>query len=286
MSMSRKLWASVGFAVVATLPAAAVAAAAGDDATPALHRHAAPPATDGRFLLAAGESGEGGEAGEAGEEDAFEQSAPDAALQGRLLLVQGHVRVGRELVALGKYDEAMPHFHHPIEEIYTKIQAPLVRRGVTGFKASLDAASKAVMDKAPQAKTEAAITRVDKAVAAASAKIPAKVAAQPAFVFAVVAGLLQSAAGEYAEAVKDGKFVAVVEYQDGRGFLLEARDYLKAHEAVLKKKDAEGAQRLAELITELAPVWPAVQPPSAPVMGPGEVQALASRAELLKRRFD
>ncbi len=286
MSMSRKLWASVGFAVVATLPAAGIAAAAGDDATPALHRHAAPPATDGRFLMAAGESGEGGEAGEAGEEDAFEQLGADVALQGRLLLVRGHVRVGRELVALGKYDDAMPHFHHPIEEIYTKIQAPLTLRGVTGFKASLDAASKAVMDKAPKAQAEAAIARVDKAVAAASAKIPPKTANQPSFVFAVVAGLLQSAAGEYAEAVKDGKFAAVVEYQDGRGFLMEARDYFKAHQAILKKKDAEGSQRLAELLTQMAPIWPEVMPPAAPVMGPGEVQALASRAELLKRRFD
>jgi hypothetical protein len=55
----------------------------------------------------------------------------------------------------------------------------------------------------------------------------------------MVASLL--VAGEYAETVKDGKFVDVVEYQDGRGFLPEARDYLKAHETILKKADAEGA---------------------------------------------
>jgi len=287
MSMSRKLWASVGFAVVATLPAAGIAATAADDNTPALHRHDHGAAADGRIQVAAGESGEGGEAGEAGEAgDAFQSGDEQIALRGRLMLVRGHVRVGTELVAQNRLDEAMPHFHHPIEEIYPELKGPLTKAGVTGFKASLENGSRAVMAKAPKAKIDAAVAGIDKAVAGAVARIPARTRAAPSFIYGVIAGVMETAAGEYGEAVKDGKFVAVVEYQDGRGFILEARDYFEKNKAILAAKDAEATQRLADLFAQLTPVWPQAMPPATPVMSPGEVQALASRVELLKRRFD
>src|SRR3954454_511526 len=56
-----------------------------------------------------------------------------------LHLVLGHLDVGEELVAQGAWNDALPHFAHPSEELYPVIGPELARRGAAPFDKKLDA---------------------------------------------------------------------------------------------------------------------------------------------------
>ena len=56
-----------------------------------------------------------------------------------LHLVLGHLDVGEELVAQGAWNDALPHFAHPSEELYPVIGPELARRAAVPFDKELDA---------------------------------------------------------------------------------------------------------------------------------------------------
>src|SRR5919202_1679761 len=56
-----------------------------------------------------------------------------------LHLVLGHLDVGEELAAQGAWNDALPHFAHPAEELYPVIGPELARRGAAPFDKELDA---------------------------------------------------------------------------------------------------------------------------------------------------
>src|SRR3954463_3509981 len=56
-----------------------------------------------------------------------------------LHLVLGHLDVGEELVAQGAWNDALPHFAHPAEELYPVIGPELARRAAAPFDKELDA---------------------------------------------------------------------------------------------------------------------------------------------------
>src|SRR3954470_23035838 len=63
----------------------------------------------------------------------------DADYATALHLVLGHLDVGEELVAQGAWNDALPHFAHPAEELYPVIGPELARRGAGPFDKELDA---------------------------------------------------------------------------------------------------------------------------------------------------
>jgi hypothetical protein len=80
---------------------------------------------------------------------------------------------------------------------------------------------------------------------------------------------LAVAAEEYEAALRDGKFVNIVEYQDSRGFVWVAEDMV-----------GDMGNDVAAAFAELKKAWPSAMPPAEPVMTPGEVLAAVSRVEL------
>lgn len=231
-----------------------------------------------------GAGGEGGEGGEGGHEaDAFAEAPAGEALVGRLLMLKGHLTIGKELYAAGRFDDAAPHYLHPAEEIYGLVEGELKKRKLNLFDKDLQALADLVKAKKPAAdvfaKQEAVIAKVDKAIAGADGN-------SAAFTMAVVPGVLATAADEYKEAfADDGKVVNVVEYQDARGFVIAARSYVSSHSKTLSAKDKEAYDKLAAELDALAKAFPTANPPQPIVMDAGNVQALVSKIELLKNSF-
>jgi hypothetical protein len=298
MASTTKLW--VGLGSVMLLSGSGAQAVAGEAAAPAPAKAARPPlqgsapATAAHqagpgsiwmLIAAGGEGGEGGEAGTNAEEDAFSKMSRDEQLVGRLLLILGHYRVGEELLRAGKPDGALPHFHHPIEEIYKVVKPDLVKRGVHGFKPALDGLMKASEQKQPVEKIMAQLKTARAAVADAMGKVDPAWKTSPSFVFDIVVGLAQSAADEYEEAIKDGRIAEIVEYEDGRGFMGEAQAFWTAHAAVLKGKDAAAFEEAGKILAGQMQVWPTLAPPAKPVKETGAVLADAARLELLAARY-
>lgn len=216
-------------------------------------------------------------------EEAF--ASPEAAYVGQLELMKGHLLVGRELLDAGAPQDAVFHYLHPAEELYGEMEDDLARHGAAPFKSELDRLATLVEENADPAEIEAAEAQTVAAIDAALAKLPAEQRESPAFVLDVALGMLRVAADEYAEAITDGRIANVVEYQDARGFVWEARRLIAGIEDQLKAKDAEAYRDLIVHLDALQKAWPTPQPPEQPVLSAEEVAAAVARIGELKSRL-
>ena len=195
-----------------------------------------------------------------------------------LHLVLGHLDVGEELAAQGAWNDALPHFAHPAEELYPVIGPELARRGAAPFDKELDALLQRVKahDAGPAFAGADRALRA-KVVAARKALPPAADGA--GFTAEVVVGLVHFAAGEYEEAFADGRLVAPVEYQDGLGFVAEARRLVKDREAALAQADPARLKSLQGHLAALDAIWPTPLPPATPGGDPDRAWSLVMQVE-------
>src|SRR5215475_11032764 len=91
---------------------------------------------------------------------------------------------------------------------------------------------------------------------------------------------LKTATGEYQAAIVDGKIAKPVEYQDARGFILQAERMIESVAPDLQKKDAKALADVQAGLAQLKKAFPASMPPKTPVKDPGAVLADVSRIEL------
>lgn len=270
-----RIWLGIGSAaLVGGLGGAAVAQDQGK-LGPAAADHGA------HLVLAQGsEGGEGGEGGEQGDEAAVAAVNPDRALATNLLLMKGHLRVGDALVRMQRWSEALPHFLHPIEELYGEVRDQLDRRDLPPFGDALELLGRTVRRQGELAIYEQRLKEVSARMDAALQGVPEDRRREARFVAAVAADLVGTAAEEYAAAFEDDKLVNVAEYQDSLGFVQEAKALLEAYQARFAGADAERLAEIRRNLTAMEAAWPGVVPPSAPAMPPGEILALASSIEL------
>lgn len=205
----------------------------------------------------------------AGSDDDDDRPFPEGPLSDTdyataLHLVLGHLDVGEELVAQGAWNDALPHFAHPSEELYPVIGPELARRAAAPFDRELDA----LLQRVKAHDAGAGFAEADRAlrakVAAARGAIPPATTDGAGFAAEVVVGLVHFAAGEYEEAFADGRLVAPVEYQDGRGFVTEAKRLVKDREAALAQADPARLKSLQEHLAALDAIWPTPLPPATP----------------------
>ena len=142
---TRKLWVGIGVATIAG------AAATGDLGAqdPDRKTHAQPPPEQKGG--AAARPGEGGEAylTDGGPRDTRIRFYRDIAL------MRGHLLVGQELIALDLWDEALPHFLHPTEELYGLMEKYIKLHNMQPFKRELAALAQAVKAKRKGAQEQA-----------------------------------------------------------------------------------------------------------------------------------
>jgi len=126
---TRKLWVGIG---VATLAGASVTSNIGARDPDHKTHGQPPPAQKGG---ADAKSGEGGEAylTDGGPKDTRIRFYRD------IELMRGHLLVGRQLIELELWDEALPHFLHPTEELYGLMEKYIKLHRMQPFKRELQA---------------------------------------------------------------------------------------------------------------------------------------------------
>lgn len=201
----------------------------------------------------------------------------DADYMAVLGLMKGHLLVAKELIDKGDYEGAEPHIGHPVEELYSNIEADLEARGVPEFRSQLNALHELVMATPTDAKTASAYDTAMASIDGAIAAIPSQTS--PEFVKAVLSDILATAEQEYEGSIANGQFAEVIEYQDSRGFVLYANDFYAQAMPTLAKADATGSQTIADNLAALKAAWPEVTPPPAPVMSPEEVAGIIQKIE-------
>ena len=96
-----------------------------------------------------------------------------AELLFKLLLLEGHLGIAQALVAAGEVQLALPHYGHPVRELYDDIAPELQRRGLPGFDGALIRLEAVAAGSPGSAAFTAQYEAVQKAVAGLRATVPA-----------------------------------------------------------------------------------------------------------------
>ncbi len=236
----------------------------------------------GHGMQGAAQGGEGGERGEAG---ALAGANPDQALAAQLLLIRGHLAVGKELYEMNRADDALPHYLHPSEEIYEELEPALKQRRISGFEQELGVLAGAVKAKRPAAEVAKLQERVVAKLDMAMNGVPEATRAKAAFAAGTAVLVLKVAAEEYEAAIENGRIANAVEYQDSRGFVTASRVFVHQHEKAMHVQDAKAYEAIVKALDDLAKAYPSVVPPEKPQVSAGAFRAAVSSVELQAGNF-
>jgi hypothetical protein len=203
-----------------------------------------------------------------------------------ILLMRGHLLIGAELIELGQWDEALPHFLHPTEELYGLMERYITLHKVPPFKRQLQIQAQAVKARNTGAYRQAA-TVVEARISKALQVFRGFMTPQPFTSYTVrsVLELMRVAAIEY-EASLDGEvFRQTVEYQDGRGFVAAGKAALRTHEGALRRIDAARFEAMMAVVADIEKAWPTPQPPPTPVLSVAALGRLVTAFEAASARF-
>ena len=219
------------------------------------------------------------EAGEGGESKGVANLPPDLAFAVRIALLRGHLFIGDELVKQKQWNAALPHFLHPIEELYDDMRAPLADYKISPFDDALKALADVVKAKNGNDYVKR-LKAVSDALAAVDVAMTEKQTDWPGFVAEAAIESIKTAAGEYENALVDGRIAKPVEYQDARGFIWQGARMIDSVAAGLHKKDAAALNAVRSGLAELKKVFPAAMPPKRPVKDHAALLAIIARVEL------
>ena len=273
--LTRKLWVGIGAATIAG------AAVTGNvSAQHGSHKQDAgsqPPAPDGP---AAKNPAEGGEAylTDGGPKDTRIRFYRD------IELMRGHLLVGRQLIELELWDEALPHFLHPTEELYGLMEKYIKLHNIPPFNRDLQALAQAVKAKRKGA-YEQALKVVNRRLDGALAVAKTFMTPVRNFTVRTAIEVLRVAQSEYEASMEDGKFVKPVEYQDSRGFVLQAERMFEGAATELARIDKASLDKIRTIFAKLKTAWPTPMPPDQPALDAGTISALISDIELHISRY-
>ena len=267
---TRKVWAGVGTALLAT--SAATATAVQDDAETlsALSSNVV-----SYSAMSLGEGGEGGE-GEGEGSASVDLSTDNAAYLAHLGLIRGHLWVGLKLYREDHIAMAKTHMKHPEDELYAGLPPVFKARGVGGFAKELSTLAEAVNNEQGDEAVEAAYEQLLKAITK-SEGMSAMTAKETLL---SISQMIRTAADEYAIGVKKGEIVNVHEYQDAYGFTEIAIERLERLSDEQKKQAASDIANTKALLLELRTLWPTVNPQGDVEGDASHLYGAAARIEL------
>jgi hypothetical protein len=255
--LTRKLWVGIGCVAIGGVPVAAAAQAG--------HGTAAPPAAAG----AAQALTEGGEAylTDGGPADTRIRFYRD------IELMRGHLLIGRQLIEGNLWEEALPHFLHPTEELYGRMERHIATHNIRPFRHELLALAQAVKARRMGAYRQA-LSVVEERLDAALAVAKRFMHPLGPFIARTASEVLKAALSEYQTSLSGGRFANPVEYQDSRGFVWRADAMLEEGARELAGRDGAALARIRASLARLKSAWPAPTPPPAPVLQADEVAGL------------
>jgi hypothetical protein len=197
----------------------------------------------------------------------------------RLGMMEGHLIVGHDLLAAGKPELAIPHFGHPVRELYEDISGYLTEKRFPAFDKQLIRLEATVTAAPRSPEAERQYAAVIETLHKARLTVPAQIRDSVPDMIKVCADTIDAASGEYGEAVNQGRVDSLVEYHDSRGYVSFVTEQVDR----MQKKAADPASRglIARFKTVLAkarwivePLMPA-DPPRASI---AEYRAVAAEA--------
>lgn len=198
----------------------------------------------------------------------------DSAMAMHLLMIDGYLRAGGDLWAAGDAKGAAPHFARPKAAIYGAIEGKLGDYGILPFGQTLAQPVTLAAAGAKSAEVMAAVRDAQGMTVGALDKVEDRLSAGDT-ARAVVA-VLQTAAREYANSMRGGRFVDLDKYQDARGFILAARDFL-SRQTKLRRQNTRAYIGMRAPVDRLARTFIKSEPPKAPVLDAAAMNAAVAK---------
>ena len=203
----------------------------------------------------------------------------------RLGMLEGHLIIGHDLLAAHQGTLALPHFGHPVRELYDDVSSYVDAKKFRAFDNQL-VKLEATVASAPysaeaEAQYQAAIETVHKARELAPAELRASV---PAMI-KVCADTLDAASGEYNGALERGRVQVIVEYHDSRGFVSWVGQYvnsLLASHSDASSQDLLG--RMKGVVAQAQWIVDPLLPSPTPRASVGQYRAVAAEAAALSKQ--
>jgi hypothetical protein len=215
---------------------------------------------------------QGGEGGEGGESGHSQAASSDTEILVVLAQMQGHLLVAQELLSRGNTQAAEPHVGHPVDELYGSLEAVIAKGRLQPFRDSLEVLRQQVRLAPTSPGTALKMVKAQQALQAATATVAPSLNRQPQLLLAVTRQLALSAASEYEAAVADDRIAETIEYQDARGFLLQAQRLLRQ---AITEAPAAGVQAALSRIEAMLKAFPSPVPPKRIVLRVSQLKTLA-----------
>ena len=217
--------------------------------------------------------------GIASAETPADKTAADTDFLFRLGLMEGHLMVGHELIKAKQAALALPHYGHPVKELYEDIAAYLKAKKFVPFDKDLIALEAAVTAAPDAPATEAKFQTVIATIHKARALTPAPLRASLPEMIKVCASTIDAASGEYGEALEQDKIASPVEYHDSRGYL----EWVAQQVAELKEAHADPASqaliaRFSAVLAKAQAIVGDLLPPPTPKASLADYRAIAAEA--------
>lgn len=202
----------------------------------------------------------------------------------RLGMLQGHLMVGHDLLKAGKTKLALPHFGHPVRELYDDVKDYLNAKKAEPFDTALiDLEASATRDP-DGAETEAKYQAVIGDIEKARDTVPAPIRQSVPTMIEVCADTIDAAAGEYGEAMNKGRIDDVVEYHDSRGFI----SYVQQEVAQLSAAHSGDADagligRFKTVLAKAGDIVSPLIPPETPKTSVSDYRAIAEQARAVAK---
>jgi hypothetical protein len=215
------------------------------------------------------------QAGEGGESGHSQAVSTDTEVLVVLAQMQGHLLVAQELLSRGDAQAAEPHVGHPVDELYGSLEAVIANGRLQPFRGSLEVLRQQVRLAPTSPGTAQKLAKAQQMLQVASATVAPSLNSQPQLLLAVTRQLALSAASEYEAAVAEDRIAETIEYQDARGFLLQAQRLLRQAITAAPATTA-GVQPALSRIEAMLKAFPSPVPPKRIVLSVSQLKILAS----------
>lgn len=202
----------------------------------------------------------------------------------RLGMLEGHLLIGHQLLEAHQPALALPHFGHPVRELYADIEDYLDKNHFPAFDkqlAGLEAAATVAPESADtEAKYEAVIATIHKAREIA----PASLRASLPEMIQICSDTIDAASGEFGEGLEQGRIAVIVEYHDSKGYLEWVQQELGLLRADHKDTASESLlDRFQAVLAKAEWIVDPLLPDPTPRASVGTYRAIAAEAAALTK---
>lgn len=209
----------------------------------------------------------------------------DVAFALRLHLLRGHMVAAKVLASQDRFKEAAAHTAHALLVSLPPLEPELARRGLPSMREELVAVNAAATAETGQVGLLKAMRPAELEIWKDYDTIPEQRRQSVSFNLSLALLLFKEAAQQYEAAWQGVHLTHLHQFQNGYGFLLEARWLLARSLPTLRKQDVKVATTIEDAYLRLREAWPSIDPPPKPVMPYSTINGLVAAIEINANRL-